>query len=295
MRRFSAFFTLALATGFSFAAESTREIDFGVDINAEREHQVFDDSSADLDTVSLQPYVMVDNWSFSLDVPWQRASGEKFVNNNYAPRVEAVLDAFCPVYLAATPLQQTLWKRNHPAYADTVDSACAGGTQATEDVSGLGDITAFAHYGLPLDNQGVWLASFGVGYKADNGNLDDGLSSGTQDVKVETSLGAGFGKFSSTLLIGYDWVVGGDYQEFAQDYGYAALDMSVRASRWLVLGATWNYEQSYVEELDDITSLSAYLTLKPTDSLRFRVFYKDYLDVAAYPDHSLGGAVSYAF
>ena len=250
--------------------------------------------------MALQPYLQVDNWTFTLDLPWQRAKGDVFVNENFQPSpkyVTKILDN-CSNYAAATPAQRQFLAKRFPNLANAFTTQCPSTqtqTKSSNEVSGLSDVTAFAHYGLPLDDQGNWFGSVGVGYKADNGDVEDGLGGGTSDAKFEAALSAMFGIFTGTATLGYDWVVGGDQADDVDNFTYASLDLSVKPKSWLTLGANWNYQQAYVSGFDDVQSMSGYVTLKPLDKLKLRVYYKTYLDNDYYPDHEIGGGVTYSF
>jgi hypothetical protein len=299
MRRTSlgCIFTIASISGMGPISAFAADTDYGLDISAERGHQVFNDSSANLDTVSLQPYLQVDNWSFSLDIPWQRATGDQFVNNNFQPTPKYLTKILsnCDKFAAAKPAQKQWLAKKYPSIANTLNTQCQPSTQTDNEVSGLSDVTAFVHYGMPLDAQGIWVGSIGVGYKADNGDVDNGLGSGTSDAKLEGSLSATFGKFTGTVLAGYDTVLGGDEADFVDNYAYASVDLAVHPLNWLTLGANWDYQQAYVSFADDVQSVSAYVGVKPLDNLRLRVYYRTYLDLDNYPDHEVGGGVTYSF
>lgn len=267
-------------------------VNFGMDISAGRQHQSFTDSSANLDTVSVQPYLQAGNWDVSLDLPWQRAQGDFFVNNNFQPAPSFR----CQQYSALTATQVSRLAARYPKLAQALSTQCpTTSNTGSNEVSGLGDATLFAHYAVPLDNDGVWLGSLGLGYKADNGDAESGLGSGTSDARFEAALSAQIGKVSGTVVLGYDAVLGGEQADLVDNYAYASLDVSLRPLPWLTLGALWNYEQAYVDIADDVQSVSAYIGLKPLDKLRLRLYYKDYLDVAAYPDTEMGGSVTYSF
>lgn len=55
-------------------------VDWGMDLRIQREHQRFDNSDAELNTLSLQPYMQVGHWDISLNLPWQQIDGDYFVN-----------------------------------------------------------------------------------------------------------------------------------------------------------------------------------------------------------------------
>lgn len=282
----TAAFAASIVTEDEYTIASSDQTDFGVDLRAEREHQEFEDSSADIDTLSVQPWLQIDNWSFSLDVPWQRAEGEYFLVGGAQP---------APKNICQVP---SSFLQKYPRLAATAGATCPTNAPATSEVreeSGIGDITGFVHYGKPLDDRGVWLGSVGLGYKADSGDVEEGMGSGTRDVMAEGILGAGIGKFNATAVAGYTWIVGGDAEEGTNDYAYATLDLAAKPLRWLTLGVSWDYQEAYVSVGDDVQWLTAYVGLNPLDYLRVRLYTKDYRDTLGYPETEYGGYVGLSF
>jgi hypothetical protein len=272
--------------GDEYVIASDGETDFGIDVRAQREHQEFEDSSADIDTVSLQPWLQVGNWNFSLDVPWVHAKGEYFVVGGAQPSPKYVCQA------------SSAFLQEHPRLARYVSNTCTPTTttsSGSHDEQGVGDITVFTHYGNALDDAGIWVGSAGLGYKADSGDVEKGLGSGTQDLMAEGVLGANLGKFSATAVVGYAWIVGGDAEEFADDYAYASLDLAVKPLQWLALGINWDFQQAYVPDGDDVQSIGVYVGFRPIDHLSLRLYGKDYRDTAGYPDKEYGGYVGLWF
>jgi hypothetical protein len=282
---------LSAPAGGSVKPESQDIINFGtditvgIDLSAQRQHQIFQDSSADIDTLSLLPYLQTGNWLFTLDLPWQHARGEYFViGEQPSPRL------VCRV--SGTVLQ------SHPRFARYVSNNCqplTTATSAANDASGVGDVVAFARYGVPLDNLGIWLGSVGVGYQADTGDVDKGLGSGVRDVMLEGSADARIGKFSVLGVAGYAWIVGGDAAQGTDDYLYMTFSLGYRVLRWLALRAAWDYQQAYTPGGADVQAATASVGFRPVERLRLHFYAKDYFDAAAYPDREYGGYVTWPF
>lgn len=277
--------------GGSLKSDSQETVDFGadtvtgIDLSAQRQHQIFQDSSADVDTVSLLPYLQTGNWLFTLDLPWQHAHGEYFVvSEQPSPRF---------VCRASSTFLQ-----NHPRIARYVSNNCLPTTTtdtAINDVSGIGDVTGFVHYGRSLDSHGIWLGSVGLGYQADSGDVGKGLGSGLRDVMLEASADAKIGRFSTIAVAGYTWIVGGEAARNTNDYVYITLNGGYRVLRWLTLSAAWDYQQAYVPDGDNVQSVTAAVGFRPLKKVRLRLYAKDYLDVAAYPDREYGGYATWSF
>jgi hypothetical protein len=277
--------------GGSLKSESQEVVDFGadtitgIDFSVQRQHQIFQDSSADVDTVSLLPYLQTGNWLFTLDLPWQHAHGEYFViSEQLSPRL---------VCRASSTFLQ-----NHPRIARYVSNNCQPTTTtntAINDVSGMGDISGFAHYGRPLDNRGIWLGSVGLGYQADSGDVDKGLGSGMRNVMLEGSADVKIGKFSAIGVAGYTWIIGGPASQGTNTYAYVSLDLRYRVVQWVTLGAAWDFQQAYVPGGDDVLAATASIGFRALEKLRLRFYAKDYLDVATYPDREYGAYVTWSF
>lgn len=259
----------------------------GIDIQAEHAHQEFANDSANVNTIDIAPYLQRGNWELSLDAPWVSADAN-YVNNRFPSRlVTACSD---PTAIAA----------NYPKLAARLAAKLAsycesrGVLSPGDTVSGFSDITAFARYGMLLDERGIWLLSLGAGYKFDNGDVDQNLGSGTRNTLLEASLGANYGIFFGSLTSGYAFVAGGD--EFTDShYSYALLDLGVNPKKWLALGCTIDYEQTYYQFADDVTKVTAYVRFKPFRHVRFKLYTTDYGSAEGYPEREYGGSMAYVY
>lgn len=287
-----------LLLGMCALSGAQTPIDTGIDIQIDRSHQSFasangGDESADITTVGVMPYLQFGHWEFSLDLPWTAAEGN-FFNANFPPRLLSTCDAASSD--RARRFVQNYPRSNLAKNILRVQSQCAalGVNDADDDVEGLGDITAFARYGAPLDARGIWLLSLGAGYKFDNGDVDENLGSGTRNTLFEASLGANYRALSATLTGGYVHVSGGD-EEIEAQYRYAALDLGLSPRDWMTLGCTFDYDESYVVTAADVTTVTAYVKFRPWRHTRFKLYARDYGDESGYPEREYGGTLSFVY
>lgn len=150
----------AIACGSVLADSSAAGSDFdaGIDIQLEHEHQEFSQDSANANIVDLAPHLQYGSWDFSLDAPWISADAN-YVNNQFPSRAVTRCDKAS---------QHTRFAQNHPhSVIAKILAACdaAGVVPSGDTISGISDITVFAHYGASLDDNGIWLLSLGAGYK----------------------------------------------------------------------------------------------------------------------------------
>lgn len=295
-----------LSTPLAFAqSQKESAIDWGMDLRIQREHQDFDDADAQLNTLSLQPYMQVENWDISLNLPWQQIDGEYFVNG-FQPTPSRICERLSSLsFLQRQVLlnrgritnEQLNYCDNQNAEPEVVDSS----------VSGMSDVSLMARYAMPLDQDGVWLGSLGLGYKWDNGDKNNGIGSGTRDTTLDVSLSGLHGKWIGFVSVGQVWISGGvAYSEVDEtndevidygydDYTYATLDGGYKFTDWLTLGARANIQQAYIAGGEDVKWLTAYANFRFYEKFRLRTYVNDYLDVAAYPEQEFGASLSYSF
>lgn len=273
------------------AQGTTEESAFAVDVSFERQHQKFPDSSADLDTISIQPHAYINNWHFSIYLPWQHASGEYFVNG-FQPQATYLCQGYGS--LTDAQIQFLQWRgRNTEQIEEFCSSEEIGATQVKDDSSGLSDIAASAHYGIGIDDAGLWLLSLGAAYKWDNGDVETGLGSGTRETSVEATIGAEADRWRGSLLTGYAYVSATDAD--LDNYGFVSIDLAWKFYRWLAVGAAYDFEQSYVPELDAIKSATLYLELKPVSWALVTVAARDYLDTDGFPTEEYSASATFMF
>lgn len=266
------------------------KLSVGAGINADYEYQDFDESSADISTLSFNPYVQWDLWSLSLDISWQHIDGDVFVNNNQvnAPGV-------CDRLPTLTRAQMFVLSRrdNGQALIDYCAQFIADEPKAT--YSGVGDLSVYLNKGFFIDQGRYWYGSMLLGYTSDNGDWEEGLGSGTRDVIAEGLINADNGLAYATLNIGRQFIVGGDLEAQYNDYWYGQLDAALRINPFVELGSFYEWQEAASDYSDDVSSVALYLLLKLTESFRLRLTGTHYLDVSGYPDYTVNMHASYYF
>ena len=280
-------FAVLCSVLFCGAAFADSDVDAGIDIALDHSHQVFADDSANVNTVDFAPYLQYGNWDFSLDAPWISADAN-YVNSQFPSRVVTACENLS---------QYASYAQKHPnglvaKYLAACDTA--GVVDSGDKISGFSDVTAFAHYGLFLDDRGIWLLSLGAGYKFDNGDVDKNLGSDTRNTLLEASIGASYGIFNGTVTGGYVFVGGGD-ELTTSHYDYAVLDLGVTPIAWLTVGGSVDYEQSYIETADDVTKVTGYVKFKPWQHVRLKVYARDYGNAYGYPEREYGGGMTLVY
>lgn len=270
------------------------ELRVGLDISTEYLRQQFDDADAEIETVALLPYLQFGNWELSLDLPWQHIEGDYFVNGRYP-----ALANFCSGVTSMTQLQQLQLIRSGELTARQIyfcnNNPDLAGSEVSDEVSGYGDATLYLNYAVPLDAAAQWFGSATLGYKHDNGNVDDGLGSGTQDVIGELALAGNFEWASVVASAGYVTIANNDTGLDYDDYLYGAVDLGLHPLQALTLGGRFDYQQVSAEQFDDIESVTIYLRWRVLELLSVRLFNTDYLDVTGYPEREYGGSVTLQF
>jgi len=296
-RHLSLSFLLALPLTAE-ARTDTEQNPFALDISIERQHQEFAETSADLDTVALQTHMYVSNWDISIFMPWQHVKGEYFVNG-FQPQATNL----CQRYGGLTDAQIRFLQRRGRIDTGKIEDFCNGGeigaSSVDDESSGLSDISLAAHYGIAIDDEGLWLASFGAAYKWDNGDAETGLGSGTRETSLDAAIGADADHWRATLTTGYAFVrvsnSGEDLDQNLDDYAFYSLDAAWKCLHWLALGAAYQYEQSYVPDADDIRSASLYLEFRPASWIQLNIEARDYLNTEGFPDREYAASTTFLF
>lgn len=299
--------SVVYAASFSpvvFSQESNF-IHWGMDARVQREHQSFDNTDADLNTFSLQPYVQAGKWDISLNLPWQSIDGEYFVNG-FQPTPSRI----CQRLSSLTELQRQLLVNRGRVTGDQLDYCDEQTTEpgvVDDSVSGMSDISLFARRTTALDKDGIWLGSIGLGYKWDNGDEATGIGSGTRDTTLDFTVSALNGNWTGYVAAGYVWISGGvAYSEPGEEegevinygydnYAYATLDGGYKFTSWFTLGASANMQQSYIPGGEDVEWLTAYANFRLHEKFRLRAYLNDYLDIAGYPEEEFGMSLTYSF
>lgn len=269
------------------------DLTYGLSMYTEQQHQKFNSSSADITTLAINPYVLLGNWSLSVDIPWQKISGDYFVNN-FQPSTPFICQqlgnlnaAQLNSFLAAKPKFQSAYKLCNTLTTNT--------TQTDGDVSGISDISSYLSYGKPLDQNNIWYGMLTMGFKWDNGDIENGLGSGTKDILFEASVNAIKGIWISTFSAGYNAILSGEDKDNYENYGYLTTDLAVRAGEIVKLGSQLEWQQAASDFTDDISSIAIYITASPFEKLQLRLMLTDYLDTSGYPEQEIKGSMIFRF
>ena len=267
--------------------------DWNMRVEAERSHQTFGDGDADLTSVTLSPSIQLQDWSFSASLPWQKIEGAYFVNHLY-PSLEYI----CSWMNGLTGAQKLyLVRRGQLTLAQVKYCNETGGVESTnveDSREGLSDIQLFANYYLPAFSD-TFSGAIGIGYKHDNGDVEEGLGTGTRDLFVETSWSADIQQVGLLLTLGYEHILNNDTEEDLLDYGYAVLGAHWQIIEIARVGVDYNYQQASSDLLQDYDYLTYYLELGRAQGLGVRVYATDYLGEDGFPDKEYGGSLSYTF
>lgn len=259
------------------------------DADASQRHQVFEDSSADLRSLTLIPSLAWNNWQLSLSLPWQSIEGEYFVNNHQAsPKL------LCQRYANLTPARQLRWRQrgriSTEQLADCPQQASAA--TASDKVSGLSDAELFANYVLPLDD--IWLLNGGLGYKWDNGDVAQGLGTGTRELRLELGVSANWNAFTASLTGGQTQVDNtAPEQEVASHYSDIHADLRYQISdKWIANGGLHRQTALY-PGADAPGWLSLGINYSPWSTITLHAGVNHYASSVDYPQQEWRIGVSY--
>ena len=287
------FLTTALAneTSPAEAVIPASEPRFGLGVHYDHEYQRFDETHATIDTVSVAPWVRWSDVVVSLDLPWQEVDGEYYVNGSQAnaPRI-------CEQLASLTPLQLQIFI-NRREKGQTLVDYCAQFNVSTlhDSASGWGDAGIVVSRGLFLDRKRVWYGVMTLGYTDDNGDWEQGLGSGTQDVLMEFMLNGDSGQAYVSVIGGYQKIVGGDLEDAYNNYGYVQIDTALHCNAFIDLGAFTEWQQAASDWSDDVSSVALYVRINPTKTVQWQLIAKDYLDTENYPDYTISSRISLRF
>lgn len=262
-------------------------------IDSERVHQSFDQSSSDIDTVTLSPSLDIDNWTLSASIPWQHVDGSYFVNNRYPNRAH-----FCNQISQLSAKQRYLLVQSGKlTLGELRYCKLTGGVQSAtlqNSTEGMNDVEVSADYYLPPYSHNV-NGSLGFGYKHDNGDPNSGLGTGTREAYLETDWSLMIHQVGVAATLGYQFILSNDTGIDMQDYAYGSLDSHWVPYHFLTLGLTYNYIQANAKELKDLDYVTGYLEIGRSKGFSVRLGYTDYNNADGYPNKEYSGSISYRF
>lgn len=283
--------SLSLALGLLASAATRAETPaWHFDIDATQQHQVFEESSADLRNLTLVPSVAWDNWQLSLSLPWQSIDGDYFVNQHQPSR-----QLLCERYANLSAARQLRWLQRGRITGEQL-AACAQQTPVAESssdhVSGLSDLEVFANYAWPLDD--TWLVNFGLGYKWDNGDVELGLGSGTRELRAEVGVNATWNSLGASLTGGRTQVDNRmPEQQAANHYTYFHASFSYQVSERVSTDLGLHRQGALYSDGDAPSWFSLGVNYTPWEAISLHAGMNEYADSAQYPEREWSLGIGY--
>ncbi len=298
---------LAVTSGTTVFADDTKNVNWGLDASLGYQQQNLESSTAKLSSFDLDPSLQINNWDFSLSLPWYKIQGRYFLNGT-RPLLQRTCDAI--QNLSAQQIKNRIQRKSikkgitlteikiDERYTSLTNS-CAALDQANNEYhTGLGDVSGFTHYSIALDESSVWNVTTGLGYKTDSGDAEVGLGSGTKDTMIELGIGMVADKNTFTITLGYSFVASHDSAieiYLPNNYAYTNLDFSRALTNWLTLGANIAAQQAYIEGGDATKSITAYSDFMLSPQLNLHIYTSRYGKTSYSPQSEVGANIRYSF
>jgi hypothetical protein len=199
---FSVVCGLACASPLFAVAEDESKF-WGAYLSLGSAHQEYSSTAADMNSISITPYMLMGGWEISVSLPWYSIDGNYFTNGTL-PRV---LDGCNRLLELSESRQQRLIRRGRISRAqlDNCQAAVDELAAAEASASGVGDLGFYANYGVSLTESGTWWGGLGLGYSHDNGDYEKGLGKGARDTTVQITLGSSINHWHTQLMVGMCW------------------------------------------------------------------------------------------
>lgn len=282
-----------LITICSFNTFAEEEKNWGADFSVSTQHQEYELVSADMQSLTLAPYFQTGNWTFSATLPWMKIDGDYFINGS-VPRVVSL----CSRLQDASPLViQRLINRGRitPEQIARCNQINDQLDELEESQSGIGDISLSANYLWQWGSAETWWASLGLEYKADNGDVETGIGSGSRDTSVSLGLGYQGEKWSNHLDASFTSVSATDSSYAIEDYSAVSAGIAYLFWDSVTWGLDYQIEQAYLKEGENIKYFSTYLDWSITDNWGLRIAASDYDDVPEYPQTEYSVDLHFSF
>jgi hypothetical protein len=277
-------------------SDENTDSDWSLDLSVGHQKQSFSSATARLSSLSINPSFSTGNWNFFVSLPWYKIEGDYYIDG-YASRFAT----FCSRLNELTDIRKAQLIKLGKITTQQVKN-CNAFQSRVEDLneakSGIGDVSGFVHYVYDLDDEGLWSATTGLGYKADTGDAELGLGTGTKDAIVELGVNLRTEKNFLGVLVGYtlnltDQSVDEVYQ--SKNYAYVSIDASQSFTKWFSLGANWNMQQAYIEGEDATQFVTIYLDFSFFTDAALRLYTNRYKESEVAPDSEVGVELSYRF
>jgi Putative MetA-pathway of phenol degradation len=282
-----------LFTICSFNAPAQEEKNWGADFSIGAQHQEYELVSADMQSLTFSPYFQTGGWTFSATLPWMKVDGDYF-SNGTVPRIVSL----CSRLQETSPLViERLINRGRisPEQVARCQQLNNQLDQVEESQSGMGDVSVSANYLWQWGPGESWWTLLGVDYKADNGDVDAGLGSGSRDTTASLGMGYDGQKWSHHLDASFTKVSVTDSPYEVDDYSSFGTGVAYLFWDAISLGLDYQIEQAYLKEGETIKYISAFLDWSISDKMGIRIAASDYDEVPEYPQSEYGVDLHFSF
>ena len=306
-KRYILVVSLTFTSAATVFADDEKNVNWGLDVSLGHQQQSLESSTATLSNFDVDPSLQIDNWDFSLSLPWYKIQGRYFLNST-RPILQRTCDAIqnLSVEKIKDRIQRNAIKKGRTLTEIKIDerytnltNSCVALNQANNEYhSGLGDISGFTHYSIALDESSVWNVTTGLGYKIDSGDAKVGLGSDTKDTMIELGIGMVTDKNTLTITLGYTFVASHDSEVgiyLPNNYAYVNLDLSRALTNWLTLGANIAAQQASIDGGEATKSITAYGDFTLTSQINLHIYTSHYGNTAYSPQSEVGANIRYSF
>lgn len=282
-----------LITICSFNTLAQEEKNWGADFSVSTQHQEYELVSADMQSLRFSPYFQTGNWAFSATLPWMKIDGDYFINGS-VPRIVS----FCSRLQDTSPLViQRLINRGRitPEQVARCNQINDRLDEMEESQSGMGDISLSANYLWQWGTAETWWTSLGLEYKADNGDVETGIGSGSRDTSLSLGVGYQGEKWSNHLDASFTSVSATDSPYEIEDYSSFSAGIAYLFWGSVTWGLDYQFEQAYLVAGEEVKYFSTYLDWAISDAWSLRLNVSDYDDAPEYPQTEYGVDLTFSF
>ena len=277
----------------SINAFAQDEKNWGADFSVNTQHQEYELVSADMQSLTLSPYFQTGNWTFSATLPWMKIDGDYFINGS-VPRVVSL----CGRLKDTSPLViQRLINRGRitPEQVARCNQFNDRLDEMEESQSGVGDISLSANYLWQWGSAENWWTSLGLEYKADNGDVETGIGSGSRDTSLSIGVGYQGEKWSNHLDASFTSVSATDSPYEIEDYSSFGAGIAYLFWGSVTLGLDYQFEHAYIADGQDVKYFSFFGDWAISDAWSLRLSANEYDDVPEYPQAEFSVDLLYSF
>jgi len=164
-----------------------------------------------------------------------------------------------------------------------------------ESQSGVGDISLSANYLWQWGSAENWWTSLGLEYKADNGDVETGIGSGSRDTSLSIGVGYQGEKWSNHLDASFTSVSATDSPYEIEDYSSFGAGIAYLFWGSVTLGLDYQFEHAYIADGKDVKYFSFFGDWAISDAWSLRLSANEYDDVPEYPQAEYSVDLLYSF